>query len=69
MPVGTPAYMAPGVILGEPYGFSADIWSLGVILYNLLSSNLPFDGTDTSQVLQSIVSKELSFEGGDSARW
>ena len=60
---GTPAYMAPEVAAGQRYGFPADIWSLGVILYALLSSKLPFKGTDNKQVLQSILSKELSFEG------
>lgn len=35
--VGTVGYMAPEVALGQPAGIKADMWSLGVILYILLS--------------------------------
>ena len=43
--------MAPEVAAGDEYSFAADIWSLGVILYALLSSKLPFKGVDNQQVL------------------
>lgn len=33
--VGTPYYISPEIIEGKPYTFQTDIWSLGVILYEL----------------------------------
>ena len=46
---GTPYYMAPEVINGA-YGPQSDLWSLGVILYTLVSGYLPFQG-DTQQIV------------------
>ena len=39
---GTPTYMAPEVFRGEHYGITSDIYSLGVVLYRLLSGAPPF---------------------------
>ena len=39
---GTPLYMAPEVVKEEPYNHSADLWSLGVILYELATGTPPF---------------------------
>ena len=43
---GTPGYMAPEILLELPYGLPVDVWSLGVILYTLLSGRHPFDAAD-----------------------
>ena len=40
--VGTPHYIAPEVITGKGYSFSCDLWSIGVILYEIISCELPF---------------------------
>ncbi|TNY17265.1 kinase-like domain-containing protein, partial [Rhodotorula diobovata] len=53
--VGTLGYMAPEIVAGNRYlGEQVDIWSLGVILYALLTGSLPFDDDDES-VMRSLI--------------
>ena len=42
-PYGTLAYVAPEVLMQRPYSFYVDSWSLGIIIYVMLSGLLPFD--------------------------
>jgi serine/threonine protein kinase/WD40 repeat protein len=53
-PMGTPAYMPPEQVNGTPaaHGPGCDIYSLGVILYELLTGRKPFQGTVTEILLQ-----------------
>mmetsp|Transcript_17211 Transcript_17211/g.52271 ORF Transcript_17211/g.52271 Transcript_17211/m.52271 type:complete len:489 (-) Transcript_17211:174-1640(-) len=42
--IGTPAYMAPEMLLEQPYSYSVDWWALGVTYFTMLRARLPFDG-------------------------
>jgi BR serine/threonine kinase len=56
---GSPHYAAPEIIKGETYdGRRSDIWSVGVILYTLLSGRLPFDDTSIRVLLQKVKTGE-----------
>ncbi|KAJ3357529.1 NUAK SNF1-like kinase 1, partial [Entophlyctis luteolus] len=54
---GSPYYAAPEMVKGIPYtGPEVDIWSMGVILYALITGNLPFDSRDMI-VLYTMIAK------------
>ncbi|VTR97922.1 serine/threonine-protein kinase [Tuwongella immobilis] len=53
--VGTPSYMSPEQGRGQPLDFRTDLFSLGVVLYQLLSGELPFQAPDALGVLASIL--------------
>jgi len=52
---GTPTYLAPEVLLGQPYGNAIDWWSLGVVMYELFTGMNPFDARDFDAVLNNIL--------------
>ena len=59
--VGSPSYVAPEVMMGK-YNESADMWSLGVIMYILLSGEPPFHGDSPSQIMKKVREGEYSME-------
>ncbi len=42
--LGSPLYMAPELLKGQEYNYKVDIWSLGVVVYELLHGHCPFQG-------------------------
>jgi len=59
--VGTPYYVAPEVLEGT-YGFECDYWSLGVIMYILLSGYLPFSGRTAIEVFEKVKMARYTFD-------
>ena len=55
--------MAPEIISGKGYSFSADLWSLGVVLYEFMAGYVPFgeEAEDPYEIYQEILKKSLSF--------
>jgi calcium/calmodulin-dependent protein kinase I len=62
---GTAAYMAPEVIVQVPYDTQADMWTLGVIMYNVLAGRLPFEDPSRRAVYQKIVKCDYIFHPKD----
>lgn len=56
--VGTAAYMSPEQTVGEKIDHRSDIFSFGVVLYELLTSKLPFRGEHQAAIAYSIVNEE-----------
>lgn len=40
--VGTPFYLSPEIIEGKPYRYETDVWSLGIVLYEMTALKYPF---------------------------
>ncbi|KAL9247128.1 hypothetical protein vseg_020593 [Gypsophila vaccaria] len=59
---GSPLYMAPEIMQLQKYDAKADLWSVGTILYQLVTGKTPFTGNNQIQLLQNIIkSTELLF--------
>lgn len=52
---GTPTHMAPEQLAGRPVDERSDLYSLGVVLFELLAGELPFDGADSEAVIEQVI--------------
>lgn len=59
---GTPQYIAPEVISCQPLSTAADMWSIGVITYILLSGLSPFQGDTDEETLKNIIAMKYEFD-------
>lgn len=57
--VGTPLYMAPQILEKVPYTTKCDIWSIGLIFYEMLTGALPWKGSCEAELLAKIKTTPL----------
>jgi hypothetical protein len=62
MILGTAAYMPPEQARGKPVDRRADIWSFGVVLYELIAGKRPFEGDDVTDTLAAVLRHEPDWE-------
>lgn len=53
--MGTPLYLAPEIINENGYTYKADVWSLGIIMFELMNFEVPFFGTTFGSLLAKIL--------------
>lgn len=58
--VGTPYYLSPEIIENRPYSFASDIWSLGVLLYEMCCLRPPFDAGSLHELASKILKGKYS---------
>jgi len=67
--IGSPSYVAPERVRGEPVGPAADLWSLGATLYAAVEGRPPFDRDGTMAVLTAVVSDDPDPPGRAGPLW
>ncbi|XP_055827518.1 probable serine/threonine protein kinase IREH1 isoform X2 [Solanum dulcamara] len=61
--VGTPDYLAPEILLGTGHGFTADWWSVGVILFELIVGIPPFNAEHPQKIFDNILNRNIPWPG------
>ncbi|KAK4047574.1 hypothetical protein OIV83_005361 [Microbotryomycetes sp. JL201] len=59
---GTAEYLAPEILLGNPYGIHVDAWAMGTVLYEMLAGEVPFAAEDHAQMYSKILNNNVTFD-------
>lgn len=62
---GSPLYMAPEILRYEKYGAKADLWSVGTVLYEMMTARPPFRASNHVELLRKIEKSEDKIKFGD----
>ena len=57
--IGTPYYYSPEISLGVPYSYKSDVWSIGVLLYEMTTFKMPFDASSISELAKKIKNRDF----------
>jgi len=60
--VGSPNYMSPEIVYEKDYNCKSDVWSLGCVLYELITLNKLFDGNVCFNTFHQILNKQINFK-------
>lgn len=66
---GTPLYIAPEIIEEKPYGPKIDVWSLGIILYELFTGFPPFFADSFQKLVIKIINDKILYPGNMSVEF
>ncbi|KAI9295020.1 kinase-like protein [Neoconidiobolus thromboides FSU 785] len=58
---GTPEFMAPEIIMEQPYGRAVDWWAFGVLLYEMILGQSPFHGDDEDEIFDAILDDDILY--------
>jgi serine/threonine-protein kinase len=71
--LGSPAYMSPEQARGDDIDLRADVWSLCVVLYEIITGRIPFEGKNANATLYAIIANDppplAMFASGDDELW
>ena len=59
--LGSPLYMAPEILRGSKYGVQTDIWSIAVLIYELMFKKCPYEELTVKRLKKAISNKPLKF--------
>jgi serine/threonine protein kinase len=59
-PVGSVAFLSPEIVREQAHDFATDIWSLGIVLYTLLTGRMPFVTKTKEKTLFNIKYKDIN---------
>lgn len=61
--LGTPQYAAPEIFEQKPYNSKVDMWSVGVVLYNMVKGTQPFSNREIDNIKEQVLHKNINYNG------